>query len=361
MRYYPTEAPGATRRRAAIVPPRHPEIAHALGPLRETLARARRRDGLTPSDRLGLLVGCSGGRDSVALLGLLSLVADADRLSLTVGHVNHGLRPDASDEATHVRVLAQGLSIPHREARLELDRQGPGIPARARAARHAVLERLRQEAGAHRLALAHTATDQAETVLLHLSRGAGLPGLAGMDAVEREVPIVRPLLEIPRVRTSSLCEALGLRYVDDPTNEDPSHPRIRIRTQVLPALASDRGGIEEALAASARAAREAEVAVQAWVAHELERRARGETRYDLSGWRGVPRAVRVAAIRAIAKRAGVDADAIGRRAVASIDRGLLAGGAKQWALRGGVRLQTDGHTLAISGRCSERASPPETT
>lgn len=329
--------------------------------MRATLKQARLAEGVGRHDPLGLLVGCSGGRDSIALLGLLALVAEVDHLRLAVGHVDHGLRPEAAAEAAQVRSVAAGLGLPLSEVRLDLDPAAPGVPARARAARHAALEQMRGAAGAHRLALAHTATDQAETVLLHLCRGAGLRGLGGMQAVEPDTPIVRPLLELPRAATGPLCARLELPFVDDPTNDDPGHPRIRIRRDVLPALGVGRGGVEEALAASARAAREAEAALRIWIDREREIRTVGVCRYDLSGWRGLPRAIRVGVVQAIAVHAGLATDAIGRRTLEAIDRGLLAGGAKRWALAGAAALCTDGDTLSITLPGPVRTPPADAT
>lgn len=310
---------------------------------------------------MGLLVGCSGGRDSVALLGLLALLAESDQLSLTVGHVNHGLRAASVREAAHVEQLATQLGLPVMMRRLELDGDSPGLPARARDARHAALHRMRTDLGAHRLALAHTATDQAETVLLHLSRGAGLRGLGGMQVVEPHSAVVRPLLDLPRSETGPLCSQLGLAYVDDPTNDDLDHPRVRIRQEVLPRLAQGRGGVEAALAASALAAREAAEALDVWIERERLARHRGEHRYDLAGWRGLPRAVRMGWLQTIALHAGVPVDGLGRRSLGAIDRGLCAGGAKGWALARSTRIETDGLHLTITPRERARTSPESTT
>ncbi|MGH1340458.1 MAG: tRNA lysidine(34) synthetase TilS [Nannocystales bacterium] len=340
------------------MPPRHPDIAHALGPARAALKEARRVAGLQRDVRLGLLVACSGGRDSVAMLGLLALLAESDRLSLTVGHVDHGLRSGSRREAMLVSEMAAQLELPVLVRRLELDGGAPGLPARARDARHAALHQMREERGAHRIALAHTATDQAETVLLHLCRGAGLRGLGGMRAVEAGSALLRPLLELPRGKTGPLCSRLGLAYVDDPTNENLDHPRVRIRQEVLPRLSEGRGGVEDALAASALAAREAAEALDVWIDRERVARHRGDHRYDLTGWRGLPRAVRLGWLRSIALHAGVEVDGLGRRSLGAIERGLLAGGTKGWALPRSTRIETDGLLLTITPGPGLR-TPPE--
>ncbi len=308
-----------------------------------------------------MLVGCSGGRDSVALLGLLALLAESDGLSLTVGHVDHGLREESGREAAHVEQLAAQLGLRVVVRRLQLDADAPGVPARARRARHTALHQMRTEVGAHRVALAHTATDQAETVLLHLCRGAGLRGLAGMQVVESDCAVVRPVLHLARAQTGPLCARLGLAYVDDPSNEDRTHPRIQIRREVLPRLEQVRGGVEAALAASAIAAREAAEALAVWVERERRARDRGLHRYDLAEWRGLPRAVRIGWLQTIALHAGVPVDGLGRRSLAAIDRGLCAGGAKAWALAHSVRIETDGLHLTIAPADRVRSAPDDAT
>ncbi|MCR9161845.1 MAG: tRNA lysidine(34) synthetase TilS [Nannocystaceae bacterium] len=343
------------------MPPRHPDIAHALGLVRAALKQARTHDAVPKGQPYGLVVACSGGRDSVALLGLLALIADRDRLDLTVAHVDHGLRSSSEDDAAHVQALANRLGVRHVACRLQLGTKAAGVPARARAGRHDALESMRVAASARRIALAHTATDQAETMLLHLCRGAGLRGLGGMRAVEPDRPVVRPLLQLPRADTATLCARLGMAFVDDPTNDDDAHPRIRIRRDVLPALSEVRGGVEEALGAAARAARDAEDALRIWAEGERAQRSREAGGLDLSTWGGLPRAVRLRVLQAVVVDAGVAVDAIGRRTLDAIDRGVLAGGRKAWALCSGARVSTDGRTLQIHVSGRVRTPPTEPT
>src|SRR5690606_3440699 len=144
-------------------------------------------------------------------------------------------------DARLVRDLAGDLGLPASVHRLALAR-GPGLPARARQARQRALVEVARSVGANVIALGHTATDQAETVLLHLCRGTGPAGLGGMrpirpwlaSATESEAAsgvLWRPLLHLDREQTRALARAMALPFVDDPTNLDPSHPRVRVRTQ----------------------------------------------------------------------------------------------------------------------------------
>jgi len=327
------------------VPPRHPSIAAALGLVRPALAVARgAADGPLP-----LLVACSGGADSTALLGLLALIRGADRLELTVGCVDHGLRDGSAAEALHVAGLAAGLGLPLRTTRLSLA-PGPGLPARARDARRAAL---RAMAGDAAIALGHTQTDQAETVLMHATRGAGLDGLAAMPAWDP--PWLRPLLGAPRTETRALCGRLGLAFVDDPSNVDLRHPRVRVREQVLPALRVDNPRVDAALAALAAQAADADDALAAWAAAEVGARRRGPDLWALDGLAALPRAVRTRVLRRICEQGGVDMGALGHVVVAAIDRALCArAGARAapdagaaspalaprtWDLRPGLRLR----------------------
>jgi tRNA(Ile)-lysidine synthase len=306
-----------------------------------------------------ILVACSGGPDSVALLGLLDLLAPAERLALTVGHIDHGLRETSRTEAALVCRLADRLGWPVSVERLSLA-AGAGLPARARDARREALRRQARRANANIIALGHTATDQAETMLLHLARGAGLRGLSAMPAVahwpDATGAWLRPLLAVPRERTRALAQRLGLEFVDDPTNLDPSHPRIAVRTAVLPVLRQIHAGADEAMAAAALRVSEADQALATWVAHALDERripTEGETCFALRGVSALPAAVRTGWIRAACLAGGVDPSALGRRAIASIDLALLTGGKqRQWDLHPNLRVWLTRDHLRVS-RCDK--------
>jgi len=345
------------------VPPRHPDIAAALGQLRPALARVAGSVAGSRRGPLPLLVACSGGADSTALLGLLALIREGDRLDLTVGTIDHGLRPGSADEAAHVGALAAGLGLPLQATRLALA-PGPGLPARAREARRAALQAMAGPGVA--IALGHTRTDQAETVLMHATRGAGLEGLAAMSSWEP--PWLRPLLGLGRATTRALCGLLGLTFVDDPTNLDLHHPRVRVREQLLPGLRQDNPRVESALAALAEQAADAEAALAAWARAEESGRRLGPDHWAADGLAGLPRAVRTRVLRRICELGGVDMAALGHNAIASVDRALCgrdaaanaldAGAAsparapRAWDLRPGLRLHLDrgGLRLGPAGR-----------
>jgi len=178
-----------------------------------------------------VVVGCSGGPDSLTLLA----VAVDRRLDPIAVHVDHGLREGSGAESATVARAAQELG-----ARVDLRKievaPGGNLEARAREARYEALHHAADEHGARDVLVGHTADDQAETVLLALLRGSGSAGLAGMAL--RRGRIVRPLLEVRRADTEASCIALGLDPVRDPTNEDPSYRRAWIRHVGLPLLST---------------------------------------------------------------------------------------------------------------------------
>jgi tRNA(Ile)-lysidine synthase len=176
-----------------------------------------------------VVVGCSGGADSVALL---ALAVDAGLRPCAV-HVDHGLRPESGRERDQVAALAMsvGATFDGRAARVE---SGSNTEARARDARYAVLETARAEHAASAVLVAHTADDQAETVLLNMLRGSGAAGLAGMRA--RRGNVVRPLLTTRRSELAALCGALALTVLHDPMNDDERFRRVMVRRRVVPLL-----------------------------------------------------------------------------------------------------------------------------
>lgn len=169
----------------------------------------------------GTAVVCavSGGADSTALLAL----ALAAGLHVTAIHVDHGLRPDSTDEAEVVRANAARLGAAFHCERIQLD-DGPNLEARAREARYAVLPT--------GVLTGHTADDQAETVLVNLLRGAATSGLAAMRPGPHH-----PILGLRRAETEALCRDLQLPTVSDPSNSDPRHLRNRVRHELLPLMA----------------------------------------------------------------------------------------------------------------------------
>ena len=287
-----------------------PAPSPLLAAVRQAVAGQRLLD---PGDHV--LVGVSGGPDSVALLHALVLLRPAHVLRLTVCHVHHGLRPEADRDAAFVEALAARLGCSAHVVRVEVPRGGGRSPEEAaRLARHAALTRVARVTGASRIALGHTADDQVETVFMRILEGAGPRGLAGIPV--RRGRIVRPLLDVDRAMVTAHLGAHGLESVEDATNRDTAFLRNRVRHELLPLLAAQAGlRVPTALRRVARASREAVEALDALVRPRLV----GHLTRTPVGWRlalaaldGLP----VGAVKAVVRLALVE--------VASADR--LEGG-----------------------------------
>ena len=192
---------------------------------------------MTAADFEGLdapvVVGCSGGADSLALLAL----AAAAELAPVAVYVDHGLRPpvDRAADLAAVRDAAARLGVGVDVVAAPVP-AGPNLEARARRSRYRALEAARRRHGAGAVLVGHTADDQAETVLLALLRGSGVRGLAGMAA--RRGRLARPLLGLRRRDTERICRSAGLAWVHDATNDDLRLRRNRVRHRALPELAA---------------------------------------------------------------------------------------------------------------------------
>jgi tRNA(Ile)-lysidine synthase len=180
------------------------------------------------------LVAVSGGPDSVAMLDVLVRLAPELELQLEVAAVDHGLRPEAAREVELVGRHAYERSVPFHALALGLA-PGPNVQERAREARYAALHQLARSRDATAIAVGHTRDDQAETVLLRLLRGSGIRGLGGVEP-RRADGIARPLIDASRQDVLEWVEHHGLTCILDPSNLDPRHARVRVRSQLLPLL-----------------------------------------------------------------------------------------------------------------------------
>jgi tRNA(Ile)-lysidine synthase len=226
-----------------------------LARIRETCRRERLISG---GDRL--VIGLSGGADSVTLAHLLPEVARGFGAEVVaLAHLNHQLRPDADQDEAFCHTVAARLDLPLETGRADVSaeaaRARTSLEDAGRTVRYAFLKDVARARGATSVAVAHTLNDQAETVLLRLCRGAGPTGLAGI--YPRAGRVIRPLLDVRRLEVEAWLAAERLAYRDDPTNRDLTIPRNRIRHELLPYLARHAGeGILEVLARQAVIARE---------------------------------------------------------------------------------------------------------
>jgi tRNA(Ile)-lysidine synthase len=216
-----------------------------------------------------LLVACSGGADSTALLAAARHVAPG-RVHVAV--VDHGLQDGSAPRSAALVAALAAQGVPAAVRRVVVDGPG-GLEAAARRARYAALRAARPHPDSPVL-LGHTLDDQAESVLLGLGRGSGPRSLAGMRAWDP--PWLRPLLQLRRAETRAACAAQGLPVWDDPHNADPRFTRVRLRREVLPLLEDVlAGGVAEALARTAAQLRDDGEALDAAAADLLVRAAVG--------------------------------------------------------------------------------------
>ena len=215
---------------------------------------------LTGVGRIG--IAYSGGADSTALL-LAAHVCWPDRIDAL--HVNHGMQASAASFEQHCRVFCAARSIPLHVAQLQL-RPGPGESPEdvARVARYAALADLSRRHRLSHVALAHHADDQIETLLLALSRGAGLRGLSAMPArFERDaVVFYRPLLALKAGALRVWLEEAGVPFVTDPSNADESLTRNKIRHRLLPVLEQAFPAFRQTMARSAGHAAQAQMLLE---------------------------------------------------------------------------------------------------
>lgn len=212
--------------------------------LHQKIRRTIERHALCPPG-VRLLVGVSGGSDSVALTHLLLDLSKHGELEVvSLAHLNHRLRHSAQRDEDFCRDLAARLRIPIVVEALDVrgyaESQHFSIEDAARRLRYGFLERTLQAVGADRIAVGHTRDDQVETFLLKLIRGAGLTGLGGV--YPRRGAVIRPLLDASREELQGYLRGRAESWVDDESNADLSNPRNRIRHRVLPELDLAYGG-----------------------------------------------------------------------------------------------------------------------
>jgi tRNA(Ile)-lysidine synthase len=223
--------------------------------------------------RAQCVVACSGGADSTALLLTCALLCRKNGGALTAVHLDHGLRPESGEEACFVAGLCEEWHIPvvlekqdiataARENRLGLEEAG-------RNARYGLLERVRNQGGAHAILVAHQLNDLAEDQLLRLMRGAGWPALGGMAAFDPARYLLRPLLLTPRAVLEDFLRICGQIWQVDQSNFQPSATRNRVRLDILPAMLRENPGYLHAAARLWRQARLDEVHWDALLADEL--------------------------------------------------------------------------------------------
>jgi tRNA(Ile)-lysidine synthase len=305
-----------------------------------------------------IVVAVSGGPDSLALLHALHHL----REDLHGGHLNHGLRGEASNaDAVFVAETFRRLDIPlaveAADVRTYRQKHGLSLEEAARDLRHEFLARIAAQTNADAIALGHTAEDQAETVLMHIIRGSGLTGLRGMRVVTRrnyngtDTLLVRPLLEVSRSETVAYCRALNLEPRQDESNMSLALTRNRVRRELLPTLEGFNPSIRGALIRLSRSAAEA----ADYIEGEIDTLGREIVRMDengvVLGRRGFARlapAIQSHLLRRAMLTAKGDLADVEQKHVVDMARLMSGPTGKSLDLPGGVRFSVGYHEARLT-------------
>jgi len=292
---------------------------------------------LPPGSRVAAAV--SGGSDSMAMLRMLHAFRDHMDWGLYVLHIHHGVREEADSEAELVRATARLLELPFTLRRLTPSQRG-SLEAELSGLRQEVYEREGREGSL--VAVGHTATDRAETLLMRMLEGAGLRGVGGMSY--RGVgPVRRPMLRMERGELEEYLRARGLTWARDESNRDTSILRNALRHRVFPVLKEISPGAVGRMAASAEI-------LSGW--RDFARRATSETtdnllrtggKLDRIGYQSTPRQLRLSVLWSLCGRPRK-----GREELEKTDRWLMDGGTGNHAMPGGAVLEAGEETLRIT-------------
>jgi tRNA(Ile)-lysidine synthase len=325
--------------------------------------------------RRPVVVAVSGGADSLCLLDTLVTLLDRATARIVVGHVDHCLRPESSDDAAHVCSIASGYGVRSEIIRVDVPAlmasEGRGLEDAARVGRYRALRDVCARVGGGAVLTGHTRDDSIETVLMHLIRGSGRTGLGGMaetvalDAIahgSEHVPssprarVVRPLLNVGRADTVAYCVARHIRWLTDPSNADPALLRNRVRGHLLPVLRTYNPAIDEALGRLAQVVRDED----AYLDRLAERRYRrlaamdgGQVTISLADWAGQP----LVLLRRLVRRIGLE---LGLTELSrdAVERALAVGhndGPRRAELSHGLTVERRHDTLLFksSGRANQ--------
>ena len=290
--------------------------------LNELEAFARKYNLISPGDTVFCAV--SGGADSMALLWGMYLLAEKLDIRVSAAHFNHHLRGEESQaDAQFVRDFCARYAIPLRVGSGHVTPGEKGLEAAAREARYAFLESL-----PGKVATAHTADDNAETVLMHLIRGAGLRGLGGICPARGK--IIRPMLEITRAQVLAFLEEYHIPFVEDSSNASDQFLRNRLRHHVMPLLKAENPRLAENLSAMALNLREDDQA--------LERLARVDNPPGVEALRIMEPALRKRALAAFLQASGVKEPEA--RHISLAEKLVFSGNPSAWAeFPGGVTIR----------------------
>jgi tRNA(Ile)-lysidine synthase len=317
----------------------HPAVAAVRRAVRGDLA------DLEPGDTV--VVACSGGADSLALVAATVFEGREPALRVIGATVDHGLQEGSAEQALRVVEQMAGLGVDETvSARITVEGGGLGPEAAAREARYAVLDQIGERFDAAAVLLGHTRDDQAETVLLGLTRGSGGRSIAGMR--RRFDRYRRPLLDVSRADTVTACQVEGIEFWDDPHNADPAYTRTRVRQRVLPMLEDELGpGVARTLARTADQLR-----IDMEHLDELADQAAAglPDPVPLDVLSALPTAVRRRVLRLVALRAGAPAAELFHEHVLAVDALVTDWHGQKWVdLPGRIRAVRRAEALGFEG------------
>ncbi len=290
-----------------------------------------------------VLVACSGGPDSAALLVSLARLSGEFGLVLEAASVDHGLRAGAAADVAIAGRQAAACGVAFHALRVQVE-VGSSVQARARAARYAALHALAMRIGAERIAVGHTQDDQAETVIMRMLRGASVAGLAGIEP-RRADGVIRPLIDCRRADVAAFAMQHCNELAADPSNDDSRHERVRVRKQLVPLLELEDASFAQHLGDLADDARAVSAvigaAAGAWLAQAAPEP--GDT-IELSSLTRAPEAVRRAGLRLWLTRA--TGQEPGRAHIQQLERAVRSA-ATVW-LPGGWIVSSDAARLKLS-------------
>lgn len=327
--------------------------------IQNAVLAANARFGLFERDSV-LIVGVSGGADSLALLHALSKLRQRLRLTLVAATLDHGLRGAAgAADAAHVQALAETWHVPIVAGRTDVirlaEQEKTGIEEAARKARYAFLATAAYEHGATRAATGHHADDQAETVLMHLLRGTGINGLAGM-APKSTLPgstdllLVRPLLSVTHNDLVAYCAAHGIEPRSDASNTDTAFTRAWLRHDVLPMLGTRFPGVARALAGLAENAARDSAFLESSVSTLLASAEIDSVSIQMPRalFCSLPAALQYRFVRRAAALFAPDSELSHERTAAVVDLWVRGESGRIIEMPGGLRAQIDGDHARIA-------------
>ena len=309
----------------------HPAIAAVRRAVRRSLA------DLEPGATV--IVACSGGADSMALLSATVFEGRDASLRVVGVTVDHGLQEGSAEHADQVAATMRALGVAESlTVRVDVEAPGMGPEAAAREARYAVLSEVAERWSAAVVLLGHTQDDQAETVLLGLTRGSGARALSGM---RRSFEVYRrPLLDVTRADTETACLAEGIDFWRDPHNADERFTRVRVRTKVIPVLEVELGpGVSAALARTADQLR-ADTEYLDAVSERALADAESPDGLAVSVLEELSDAIRTRVLRLAAVRAGSPPAELFHSHVSEVDRLVTAWHGQKW-------VDLPGHLRAV--------------